>query len=175
MSNDFYKKPSFIASGVIILSCLFLSLFKVAFFSNTVSVSSFQTITKGASFSESRAGLSAEQSARRAEGFWKGAEAAGIGIIDNLSILMVVFAGAIMFAAWKGNNGILNEQNIRIAKISLLVLSAFFVVRYAIGLGITGGGDVVSVGTGLWLTLLASIFIFFEDKIMAAVNANMKK
>ena len=174
MSNDFYKKPSFIASGIIVLSCLFLSLFKVTFFRSTVSVSSFQTITKGASFSGDDS-VSPERAAKKAEYFWKQAETAGFGIIDNLSILMFVLAGALMFAAWKGNNGILNEQNIRIAKISLLVLSVFFVVRYGIGLGITGGGEAVSIGTGLWFTLLASIFIFFEDKIMAAVNANMKK
>ncbi len=177
MSNDFYKKPSFIASGVIILSALFMSLFKITDSgSETASVSCIETVTKGVSLSYAKDMKPAEIKNAQ-ENFWLGMnKQVGIGAIDMLSIFLPLLAGVLMFVAWKGTNGTIKNEYIKPIKISLLAIAGFLTLRYLLKIGITVPGSVsFGPGIGLWLILLASIFIFFEDKIMAAVNANMKK
>ncbi len=160
---------------MIILSCLFLSLFKITAGSESYSVSSLQTVTKGVSFSNS-GDWKPERVAKMAERTWKGFNEVGIGALDMLSFLLPLLAGVLMFVAWKGTNGTIKNEYIKPIKISLLAIAGFLTLRYLLKIGITVPGAIsFGPGIGLWLILLASIFIFFEDKIMAAVNANMKK
>jgi hypothetical protein len=166
MNSDFYKKPSFIAGAVIVLASLFLSLFKYDFFKGHVSVSVLQTITKGVSYSES-----ADDISKFAESQWKGLGVAGIGFLDVLSILLPILAGILMFVAWKGTNDVIKESFIKPIKIALVALSSFLLLRYLLKLGLTIQGDSFGPGLGLWLTVLASLFILFEDKVMEMINS----
>jgi hypothetical protein len=170
MNSDFYKKPSFIAGAVIVLASLFLSLFKYSLPNDeTVSVSALQTLTKGISYTKSD--LKADQLKSIAEGQWKVMSTAGIGFLDVLSMLLPILAGILMFVAWKGTNDVIKDSYIKPIKIALVALSSFLVVRYLMKLGLDITIDSFGPGLGLWLTVLASLFILFEDKVMEMINS----
>jgi hypothetical protein len=128
------------------------------------------------SFSES-GDWTPERIAKRSESFWKELNNnVGIGAFDMLTFLLPLLGGVLMFVDWKGTNNIIKNEYIKPIKMSLLALSGVFILRYLLKIGISVPGIVsFGPGLGLWLILLASIFIFFEDKIMEMVKSNMKK
>ena len=54
----------------------------------------------------------------------------------------------------------------------MIGICVLLVVRYAGGIGLLGEP---SAGIGLWISLLASIFLGFEHQIMEKVNSSMNK
>jgi len=65
---------------------------------------------------------------------------------------------------FKGESHFLSEQNIKYLKYGLLSISSFLLCRYIFEIGVDFKSS-GSVGIGLWLTLISSIFILFDKAI----------
>lgn len=133
MDNNFFKKPSFIALSLAMIS--FLAIDYV-----TIGAGFFSAGVTGIYLAKSFHGLSV------------------------LLWLIPLSLGYLGFAGAKPDHEMAKPDYVKIAKIVLLATSAFYVVYF---LFIESVG---SPGLGLWFTLLAAIFIQFEDQIMAQVN-----
>jgi len=86
------------------------------------------------------------------------------GGIDVLLWLVPASAVYLIYAGYKGT-----DQFVDIAKWVLFVVAAFFWLRYAF---LMDGSSLKYVGFGMWLTLIASIYVRFESFIMAKINQN---
>ncbi len=82
--------------------------------------------------------------------------------IDILLWLIPVAGVYLIYAAYKGTS-----QFVEVAKWVLFVVAAFFWLRYAF---LMDGAKIKYVGFGMWLTLLAAIFVRFESFIMTKIN-----
>ncbi len=90
-----------------------------------------------------------------------------LGFIDKVSFLIFVFSSLLIFAMYKdfkGESHFLSEQNIKYLKYGLLSISSFLFCRYIFEIGVDFKSS-GSVGMGLWLTLISSIFILFDEAI----------
>ncbi len=85
------------------------------------------------------------------------------GDLDILLWLLPVASVYLIYAAYKET-----DQWVSIAKWVLLVVAAFFWLRYAF---LMEGTQLKFVGFGMWLALLAAIFVRFEVQIMSKINA----
>jgi len=79
-----------------------------------------------------------------------------------LLLLIPIAAGNLIYASWKGT-----DQFVQISKIVMLATSAFFVARYGF---LMEYSKLSFVGIGLWITLLASVFVMFEKQVMDMIN-----
>lgn len=150
MNNEFFKKPAFIASCAILLSFIALSY-------------SVSSVSAGGIM-----GLSVSFTGIKIAGEFEG--------IDILLWLIPLAAGFLIFAMAKPEHNLASANNVKIVKIVLLSASAFFWVRYMFLIGGSQEAGPIKVdvnnsaGVGMWLTLIAAIFVQFEEQIMAMVN-----
>jgi hypothetical protein len=152
MNKDFWKRPSFIASVVTLFCWLLLS---------------YLQMRVGGYGGGGASGL--DIATAKGTGF-----GSPIGGIDYLLWLIPALNVFLIWASFNPNNPIAKPGNLGIARIAFLVVAAFFWVRYMFL--IDGGGIVkVSAGIGLWITLLAAVFLQFEGPIMKKVNEMANK
>mgnify|MGYP006116457823 CR=1 FL=1 len=172
MDTAFLKKPTFIATAVIALA-FFLSFITVESPQMSVSASGFQLLTNGASLSSDKGDIPENIRTITVAGMYSGVS--GIGIIDKVSVLLFIASGLLMFGAFKESKNeafFLDADKIKYIKYGMIGICVLLVVRYAGGIGILGEP---SAGIGLWISLLASIFLGFEHQIMEKVNSSMNK
>jgi len=142
MNNEFFKKPGFIAVSLILICFLALDY-------AVVSIQMF-----GISESDGASGI---RIAKDFDG------------IDILLWLIPIAVGFLEFVMIQPDHKLATAQNIKIAKIGLLVTVAFFWVRYMFLMEGPFGAD-VSAGIGMWISLIAAVFVQFEDQVMAMIN-----
>lgn len=148
MNKDFWKRPSFIASAVALFCFLVLDYMVV-----------------------------------KVKGFGSGGGVTGFNIakafdgIDILLWLIPLLNVYMIWAAFNPTNPVAKAGNMNIAKIAFLIVAGFFWVRYMflIGESAYGYGVKSSAGIGMWITLLAAVFIMFEGPIMKQVNQMSQK
>lgn len=92
--------------------------------------------------------------------------------IDILLWLIPLLNAFMIWAAFNPTHNLAKASNIRIAGIVFLIVAAFFWARYGFLMEFT---KLSYVGFGLWITLLAAIFIMFEGPIMKQINQMSQK
>jgi len=93
---------------------------------------------------------------------WK----AMFGILDKLSILLVIGAGLLVFVAYQKSSGqkaVLDDDKLAWAKMIVIGLGLMIFSRYCFGISKTTED---SAGLGAWISLLAVIFLALETRIM---------
>lgn len=107
-------------------------------------------------------------------GMWGGYSKSGIGLfltifdsfsfMNLLTILIPAAAGYLLFQLWN------NQTNLAmILKIVLVIMHGFLFVYIAF---LADKSSIKFVGFGLWLSLILSIALFFDDKIEELVCKN---
>jgi len=185
--NDFWKRPSFIAAIIIVISYFILPYYQINSPKDTkkknkfsISFNGMQLLTGKATFDGKRyEDMKKSKKRELAESFYlKGREKDSkcedcksfFGLADKLNILLLVGSALLLFGAFKaanGEEGPLDDNKIRWTKIIMLILAGFLWTRYTFSLETSTLGR---PGFGIHLTLLACVFIMFEDYIMAKVN-----
>ena len=169
-SIAFYKKPAWIASVLILFCSLFIGQFTIEFGKIAFSASPAQALLGSGSLSgDDVKDMESDQKKEFIKRFWE-SEDTGFGVVDKLSSLLLLLSAFLIYTGWKGTNDntIFKAAYVKPIQISILVICAIFFARYMFGLGLDENvAEKVSPGGGLWVSLLASIFILFEDKIMA--------
>ncbi|MDA9299225.1 hypothetical protein N9P79_02550 [Crocinitomicaceae bacterium] len=172
MSTDFYKTPSFIGAAVIVFS-FFLSFVSVGNSDSLkLSVSGMQLTINSGSISGDKVKRMKERdnwSERKAKILEKVYDSDdSFGVLDKLSVLLILGAGLIIFGAYKASKGesfFLDGDKLKYLKYGLVAIAAFLFLRYNFEIGINLN-EQAKIGIGLWLCLLASIFLVFEPMIM---------
>ncbi len=93
---------------------------------------------------------------------WK----APFGILDKLSILLVIGAGLLVFVAYQKSSGqkaVLDDDKLAWAKMIVIGLGLMIFSRYCF---MTSSSSMDSAGLGAWISLLAVIFLALETRIM---------
>ena len=93
---------------------------------------------------------------------WK----APFGILDKLSILLVICSGLLVFVAYQKSSGqkaVLDDDKLAWAKMIVIGLGLMIFSRYCF---MTGSTTKDSAGLGAWISLLAVIFLALETRIM---------
>ena len=156
--QEAFKQPSNIALGIIAGGFWFLPLF-------TLSVEIF-----GRSESESGNGLDLVSDMDKL------GAVPGFGALDYLVLLIPIAAGLLLFLRSKPDHEMATEQNINYAKIGLLALAGFGLLKY---LFLSGGKMeehgfeiefACTAGFGMYLIFLAAAFVMFEDKVMEMIG-----
>ena len=177
--NDFWKRPSFIAA-VIIAACYFLLPYyqvksERGKDKGTISFTGMAFLTEKASFKgDLYEDLKDKQKKKATEALFEEPDRDNtkslFGLVDKLNVLLLIGSGLLLFGAYKTANGEespLDDNKIKWTKIIMLILAGFLWTRYQFS--ITQSTE-EGAGFGMHLTLLACVFIMFEDFIMAKVN-----
>jgi hypothetical protein len=151
MNKDFWKRPSFIASVVTLFCWLLLSYLHVSY---------------GGFGGGGASGLDIATAGNEARML-------DLGPLDYLLWLIPVINVYLIWASFNPNNPIAKASNLGIARIAFLVVAAFFWARYMFMIDL--GPIKASAGIGLWITLLAAVFLQFEGPIMKKVNEMANK
>lgn len=174
-ATPFYKKPSFIALAIILFSLLILPFIQLKDGRMTFTASSVQCLFEGGDIS----GVDGKYRAKAVEQFWAFTDKSdsGIGAPEKISVILILISVFLLYIEWKGTNDetIFKSSYVKPAKIALLSVCLFYLLRYLAGLGIDGKfSEYVSPGFGLWICVLAAIFIQFEEKIMSQFKSAPK-
>jgi hypothetical protein len=92
-----------------------------------------------------------------------------LGFLDKISIFIFLSSALLIYTYYrnfKGDADLLSPDKIKYLKYGLIIMSAFLIFRYVFEIGVDFKGS-GSVGIGLWITFLASIFILFEKEIIS--------
>lgn len=169
LTTEFYKKPSFIALVIMLIGLLILPFFEISEGKRSFSASSFQCLVEGGDISGD---MKPERKAEAVNRFWEYMDKgnSGLGFLEKASSILILLCLYLIYIGWKGTNEttIFKAAYIKPIKMALLVICCFYFLRYSIGIGLDARiKEHISPSLGLWASLLASIFIQFEDKIMA--------
>ena len=188
--------PSIIASLVLLISYLLLPMWsnkQVNRDGDTlvgVSVSGLQILANtvsldGDRMDDANAEQKREAKAEAAKSIYKkkrGCDTCNpiLGLFDKLTIFILLGAlflilGPVMKSLDK-DIPFLNEKNMNVAKKILLIITGVFFVRYGFSIDMNPReGIIPRFNWGMYIMLIATIFIAYENKIMTVVSKQIEK
>jgi hypothetical protein len=103
-----------------------------------------------------------------------------LGLFDKLTIFILLGAlflilGPVMKSLDK-DIPFLNEKNMNVAKKILLIITGVFFVRYGFSIDMNPREGIIQrFNWGMYIMLIATIFIAYENKIMTVVSKQIEK
>ncbi|MDC0100723.1 hypothetical protein N8010_02825 [Crocinitomicaceae bacterium] len=188
--------PTIIASIVVLISYLFLPMWsnkQVNRDGDTkvgVSVSGLQILTSSVSLDGDRLDDASAEDKREAKvevaksiyTKKRGCDTCNpiLSLFDKLTIFILLGALFLIFGpvmkSLDKDIPFLNERNMNVAKKILLIITGIFFVRYGFSIDMNPReGIIPRFNWGMYIMLVATIFIAYENKIMTVVSKQIEK